>query len=93
MPLFRWAWPKPRGQHFDVLSGPMLLSDVALPQKSPSAAWLAALGAAARDIAAQDLPTRLLHLLFALIRFVAEPSVLRRQLRDRETVSPEATLG
>lgn len=57
------------------------------------AAWLAALGAAARDIAAQDLPTRLLHLLFALIRFVAEPSVLRRQLRDRETVSPEATLG
>jgi hypothetical protein len=57
------------------------------------AAWLAALGAAARDIAAQDLPTRLLHLLFALIRFVAEPSVLRRQLRDRETVSPEAALG
>lgn len=57
------------------------------------AAWLAALGAAARDIAAQDLPTRLLHLLFALIRFVAEPSVLRRQLHDRETVSPEATLG
>ncbi len=37
MPLFRWAWPKPRGQHFDVLSGPMLLSDVALPQKSPGA--------------------------------------------------------